>query len=314
MLPKRTNNNKSVFLVSNSEMIKKLNNDSFFQEIEKNIKRKNTISTYKTYIDQYALFCTINSYDELSQISLLFFLKEIIHIRKQSVSTGKTAYYAISTIFEKNNTRLDSYIFKNFFSGVANMKAEKNEPIKEKTKALTLDLLMKEYDSISNDYQLLIKWLYLGAFRVSELISLKVSDLEFRANGVYITIRYAKNLKVGREFIKFIPYSENTKDCAATEMKNRVKSLKATDLIFDGYKRTAVTNYINRKFEGYTSHSLRAGHVTDAVNAGQTLEQICKQTGQTVQTAQSYIDSIAADQNNSVNTVAKNLFEKLKIR
>lgn len=301
--------NEIASYVPESNMIALIQSDEFFKEVGKNTKRKRTIETYEVYRNGYKEFCSNNNYNPLLQHSLLFYLKDIIKSGR-SVKTAETAYYANIELFELHSARLDSYLFANFFTGVKNIKLENNEIIKKKTKAIVLTDLIDKLPGISEAYKIVLIWLYFGAFRVTELLNLNENDIEFRTEGAYITIRQAKNLKAGRTQMKFIPRIGNG-NCPVGMMEGFLKDNGGKQPIFKDYSRNKVTMYISRKFAGCGSHSLRAGFVTDAINCGQSLEQICRQTGQTVATAQSYIDNIAVNQNNAVNELAKKFFDKL---
>ena len=299
------NTNEIVKFISEPDMISLIENDSFFKKLSENVKRKRTIKTYKVYQDKYKVFCINNYFNPLFQQTLLLFLKSLVELNK-SVSTIKTAYYANLHIFESNTIRCDSYLFRNFFTGLENIKTENNEIIKKKTNAITSYELLIMFPILNDTYKPIVLWLYFGAFRITELLSLNKNDIEFKSNGAYITIRNAKNLKRGRVHIKFIPRVNNI-NCPVASMESFIKD--KPENIFEGFTRNQVSMYISRKFKGCSSHSFRAGFITDAINCGQTLEQICKNTGQTVATAQGYIDNISVDQNNAVSEVAKDFFK-----
>lgn len=298
--------NEIVIYKSDSLVLSDLNRDLLFIEISKNINRENTNKTYKIYLDQYFAYCEEVTIKNDSQISLLAFIHEL-NKQGKKIQTLKTAYYSILPYFKKNKLHCDAYIFTDYFRGLSNLRV-KTETIKKKTRAITLDMLLNKIDEFKETCQLLILLLYFGAFRVSELLNIRFSDIEVNGKGIYLTLRAAKNLKAGREHVKFIPYSKGS-ICVATSLINYMKSnnKKDTDILFEDINRNQLSMFVSRKFKGYSAHSLRAGFITDAINNGQSLEQICKQTGQTVATAQTYIDNIDIDRNNAVNSAVNKL-------
>ena len=294
--------NEIVKYKSDSLVLSGLNKDLLFVEISKNINRDNTNKTYKIYLEQYFTYCDEVNMKNDSQISLLAFIHEL-NKQDKKIQTLKIAYYSRLPYFKRNKLHCDAYIFTDYFRGLSNLKV-KTESIKKKTRAITLDMLLSEIDKFKEIYKLLLLLLYFGAFRVSELLNIRFKDVEINGKGLYLTLRAAKNLKAGKEHVKFIPYS-GSKLCVASLLVDYMKAndKKNNDILFENINRNQLSMFVSRKFKGYSAHSLRAGFITDSINNGQSLEQICKQTGQTVATAQTYIDNIDVDRNNAVNSV-----------
>lgn len=300
---KESTSNNTTAYIPDSEVLTMLNSNPDFKNIQENVKRKNTVDTYKIYMDKYTNYCTKNSFNINSQVSLLSFLQSI-RDSGLKLQTLKTAYYSVMPHFEKNSLPLNSYVFKNYFTGVANI-IVKTESVKEKTKAITLEMLSSKEDEFSNKYKDLLFMLYFGAFRVSELLNVRKKDVVINGIGIYITIRDAKNLKNGAELVKSIRYTSK-ENCPVRSFAELVNNTEENEKVYEGFDRFSITRYISRKFKGYSAHSLRAGFVTDMVNSKQSLEEICKHTGQTAATAQKYIDNIDIDKNNASHTATQN--------
>jgi len=264
------------------------NIESRLNEISTHVNRANTRNTY-----EYAVKLFLSKYDA-SELNLLLFITELSNV--YSVSSVRTYYFAVKKYFDTIGIQVNVSKFKMFFTGLENMKSEHGEVLRKKTNALTKSEILKGINEMSTDYKEIVWVLYYGAFRVSELLNIRKSDVSDNGNGYVIEISSAKNLKSGKKQYKFIP-----KHTPAFEvLKRRLKISTDTEKLFK-QSRQSVTTTINRKFAGFTSHSLRAGFITDTLNLGASIESVCNQTGQTLATAQTYYRQIKADVNNAVN-------------
>ena len=161
-------------------------------------------------------------------------------------------------------------------------------------------------DGIRNRAILLLG--YAGAMRRSELVSLAVSDLAWKPEGVVITVRRSKTDQRGAGMSKAIPYVEGP-FCAAKALKawllasgieegpvfrgfgNDGKRLRQGALSDQAValivKSAALQAGIDP--EEYSGHSLRAGHVTEARAQGIADDKTMSVTGhQRVETLNMY--------------------------
>jgi len=139
---------------------------------------------------------------------------------------------------------------------------------------------------------------FAGAFRRSELVSLDVSDLEFKREGLIITIRKSKTDQEGQSRRIGVPYGSNCESCPVRSLQlwleesgitegpvfrsvNRHGNMqvgrlsdKAVSLVIKKYAEAAGLNPDN-----YSGHSLRAGLATSAAAAGVSERKIMDQTG-----------------------------------
>ncbi|MGV8952627.1 MAG: site-specific integrase [Cypionkella sp.] len=131
---------------------------------------------------------------------------------------------------------------------------------------------------------------FAGALRRSEIVSLRVEDLLFTPEGVVLKIKKSKTDWAGEGVLIAIPNGRKLQPVAALKKwltaasissgpifrpmaQGKVLSRRATPLVIT---RT-LKNYL--QIAGYDpmlfgSHSLRAGFITEAVEAGLTAEQI----------------------------------------
>jgi integrase len=125
---------------------------------------------------------------------------------------------------------------------------------------------------------------FVGAFRVGELVALDVEDLEARTEGVIVRVRRAKTDQEARGRIKALPFApERIELCAVRALRawqaaSRISSgplwrgITRDGAIRDGRLTSrAALDLIKRLAErasmvadAISTHSLRAGHVTEA--------------------------------------------------
>jgi site-specific recombinase XerD len=139
---------------------------------------------------------------------------------------------------------------------------------------------------------------FAGAFRRSELVSLDVEDLEWKRDGLAVTLRRSKTDQEGAGSLKGIPYGQHHATCPVRALKAWLadSGIEAGPLFrsIDRHGRMgagrlsdkAVAGVIKRACEEagldpsrYSGHSLRAGLATSAGEAGVEERLIMKQTG-----------------------------------
>lgn len=139
---------------------------------------------------------------------------------------------------------------------------------------------------------------FAGAFRRSELVSGRVDDVAFTADGLIFTLRRSKTDQEGQGLKKGIPYGANVATCPVRALRawldaagissgpifravdrwGRLAEKPLTDRsVADIIKRAAAAaGHDARAFSG---HSLRAGLATSAAAAGVGERSIMQQTG-----------------------------------
>lgn len=138
---------------------------------------------------------------------------------------------------------------------------------------------------------------FFGAFRRSELVGLEMNFLHWRAEGVELTIAKSKTDQERRGRQIFIPKTF-TPICPITALRDWLdasgiasgpvfRRVAHRGTIGDGALSPGAVNVVLRgrleragfKADGFSGHSLRAGFVTEAINAGWPLWKIREQTG-----------------------------------
>jgi integrase len=150
---------------------------------------------------------------------------------------------------------------------------------------------------------------FFGAFRRTELVSLRVEDVTRERDGLILNVRRSKGDQEGRGEQKAVPYSSRGSVCPVRALDDWLGAAKITsgplfrtiykgDHVVDGEIRgRVVADAVKRAAERIgvdpatvAGHSLRAGFATTAARHGKSLDAIMRQTlHKDVKVARSYI-------------------------
>lgn len=136
------------------------------------------------------------------------------------------------------------------------------------------------------------------AQRGTNLVGLDVDDLAFTDDGLLVTIRKSKTDQTGRGHTIAVPWSHQQATCPvrAAMILTRDRYTGPMFVNIDRHQHTHhrltvegitkilrrhITNVLQRDPAGYTSHSLRAGFVTEARHRGVPDAVIMRRTGHT---------------------------------
>jgi integrase len=151
---------------------------------------------------------------------------------------------------------------------------------------------------------------FAGAFRRSELVRVAIEDLEWRPQGVEITVRWSKTDQEGKGLVKYIPRGQVPATCPVSILKGWLEmSGIETGPVFrrvfkDGsvgpaaLSDKAVLDVIKRRtkalgledWDDFSPHSLRSGFASVAAENGASIQAIKGQGGwKSERTAMRYI-------------------------
>jgi site-specific recombinase XerD len=159
---------------------------------------------------------------------------------------------------------------------------------------------------------------FAGGFRRSEIVALNVSDLVFEEGLLRVTIRRSKTDQIGQGRTIVIMPGENPPTCAVAAAR---AWLRAADLEEEGdtpaFRPVSVCGVEFTRLsdktvdrivksaaraaglkESYSAHSLRAGHVTEALARGADRATIKRQTGHS---SDAMLDRYARETNLAAN-------------
>jgi integrase len=269
--------------------------------IAANIHAKNTTSAYQSDIEKFSAWLSTNG-KEKTETALLEYLTELSATCKET--TLRRKYVSLRRVVEVANP----VIFRNFFKGVAKTLKQEGKTMKQ-AKAMHKDFLTDICGALPTSAagirnRALFLLCYYGAFRGSELVSLRWSDITPIDKGLQIHI----DGKTGA-MDKFIAYK--AVNCPVAALK-AWRNLNGGEYVFvkvdkgDTLQTTPLTrqgfNKILKGINGeFSTHSFRRGFVSDAFKVGATIPAIQAQTGhKLVSTVVRYCEKDITE-NNAVN-------------
>ena len=286
----------------------------------KSSKSLNTIRAYKSDFRDFSNFCKKNNFKSLPADPKIvsFYITHLSSISK--VSTLKRRLASISVVHKIKGFYIDikhPLIIENFMGiqrklGVF-QKSKKPILINELKEIIkTIESTEKnEIKKIRNKALILLG--FAGGFRRSELVNIKLDDLEFTKEGLKIFIQRSKTDQSGEGMTKAIPYFKDKNFCPVVSIKNWIEIIKSktNSLIFDiSDKMVAVLikKYLQKAgFDNtkYSGHSLRSGFATVAADHGADEKSIMNMTGHKSSTmVRRYIKETNLFKNNPLNKIS----------
>jgi integrase len=153
-----------------------------------------------------------------------------------------------------------------------------------------------------------------GAFRRSELASLKLSDVQDTEYGIAITLRKSKTDQTGKGIIKSFVYGKLPNQCPVRLLKLYIDhyQIQSDEPLFLRIRKgdiivrkslggDGISGVIKRYFPALSPHSLRAGFITETARKGHSIPEIMQQTGHRSQSQ--VADYIRLEQNIKNNAI-----------
>ena len=283
----------------------------------KNSKASNTLRAYKADYKDFAGFCIKHGFKPMPTDPKILSLY-LTHLSQTcKFSTLKRRLASISVIHKLSGHYIDikhPMITENLMGikrkNGSHQKAKK--PILINDLKSIIDVIDKEKNEkkkFKNRALILVG--FAGGFRRSELVEIKIGDIDFVPEGVKIFIKRSKTDQSGEGMTKGIPYFSNSKYCPVISLKNWLEKKEIKDdKIFDLSdksvaliikKYTAIAGLDSNKYSG---HSLRSGFATSAAELGAEERSIMAMTGhKTTQMVRRYIQEANLFKNNALNNI-----------
>ncbi len=131
-----------------------------------------------------------------------------------------------------------------------------------------------------------------GAFRRSELASLRLIDVQDTDYGIAITVRKSKTDQTSKGIIKSFVYGKLPNQCPVRMLKKYIEhfEIKSNEPLFlrvrkgdmivrKQLKDDGVNGIVKRYFPTLSAHSMRAGFITETARKGRSIPEIMQQTG-----------------------------------
>ena len=237
--------------------------------VNDNFVSSNTKLSYKYDLKVFTDYCKANNVSSLSEVNMLVVMKYFIESKaNKSYSTLRRYTAAFLTV-----PHLKQFVTTDEFGKL--MKSIENEAdltVKNSTPMKHIDVIRKVLQLKSLKYQFLFIVMFKGAFRISEMLNLKVDDISVEEQGLQITIRKSKTSN------KPAKIGLRTMEIDVVEIWLEYKETLQDERVFP-MCRSAVHRYIkNHLGEEYSSHSFRSGHVTRSLQKKVPIEIIQKTT------------------------------------
>lgn len=246
--------------------------------------------SHLTYLQNYFIQNKIISSDELTKNALTNF---IIYEKNNNVSnaTINKRILCIKQLFKYNNISTDILDFKKLKENITTFNCLSNTEMNE--------LINYLYTSkISQQNRLIILLLIDTGTRINELLNIKVSNINFYNNTIYLETTKTKTPR-------YVPFTNNT----CIELKQYLTNIKSNQLF--NITLSAVESLFQRikqqlNFKEFHPHTLRHTLASKLHNSGASLFVIQQILGHTnVSTTQRYIhlnlDEILSNYNNIMN-------------
>ena len=274
-------------------------------------KSSNTRKAYRTDWQDFDQWCGSRGLASLpaSPATIAGYLADLAKTHKAATLERKLvsirqAHSMAGHPLDKNNSCISETLkgIKNTIGTAQTMKA----PIVIDDLRAMVQTLGNDLSGVRDRALLLIG--FTGAFRRSELVSLKVEDLRFTKNGIEILLRKAKTDQEGKGQTVPIPYGSNPDTCPVRAMQSWLEVSGITsEHVFRGINRhghisekgmtpAAVALIIKRndhirgREAEFGGHSLRAGFCTTAAINGISAHASMRQARQKkIETHQKYI-------------------------
>ena len=242
----------------------------------------NTKRAYKRAVRDFSEYCAIMGVSDIKDANsghVVAFLQQNL-LSGKSISTLNQILagisFALRTRLDSFDTPASSLVVKQFMQGARRIKAD--QP-KRKAKPITNDIIkdiIADIDSLRDKALILLGW--SGALRRSEIAAIRVNDLNFRKEGLELTIRKSKTDQEGAGQ-KIAIVNQITIDTLIAWLD--MSKGTGEDYLFQGkYKNQSLTGQavanIIKKYLGneYSAHGLRSGFMTSAANHGVSFEKI----------------------------------------
>ena len=271
-----------------------------------------SLQLYKLAWTTYLEFCRTTNVDpfgsnEKEAIVTLFAVSR----SKQGFKYSGTKLYVYGILYHYRQIGFEldmrKHKVKTIFAGIRKstpQRPNRKEPIlvddlREMIKVIPIEKKGKPYLWGYRNRALLLL-AFCGAFRRSEVVSLKYEDLKFDREGIIVLLRKSKGDPDGNGIEKIIPYGSQGISCPIRTLNDwlQISGIKSgfifppidheTGLINFSRHMTGLSlwhiiktnKYLkDKRPELYGGHSLRAGFVTQAVKNGVGLDLIIRQTG-----------------------------------
>lgn len=228
----------------------------------------NTIISYQSDLDDFFSFLKKNkkNYKNINKDDVTSYLKYLDEkkLSNQTVSRKISCLRSFYNYLEK-----EKMVNENIFKNIRNPKIRRKLP-----NYLSYEELRIIFDSIDDlEKRLIIEIFYATGCRVSELINIKIQDIDFTKNTIRIYGKGSKERIVyfgeyAREYLdKYLRKQEKSKYLFTTKKKEKYTVNEVERIIKDIVKNLSIKTHV-------TPHTLRHTFATHLLNNGADIKSV----------------------------------------
>lgn len=228
----------------------------------------NTIISYQSDLDDFFSFLEKNkkNYKNINKDDVTSYLKYLDEkkLSNQTVSRKISCLRSFYNYLEK-----EKMVNENIFKNIRNPKIRRKLP-----NYLSYEELRIIFDSIDDlEKRLIIEIFYATGCRVSELINIKIQDIDFTKNTIRIYGKGSKERIVyfgeyAREYLdKYLRKQEKSKYLFTTKKKEKYTVNEVERIIKDIVKNLSIKTHV-------TPHTLRHTFATHLLNNGADIKSV----------------------------------------
>lgn len=268
-------------------------------------RAENTVKAYRHDLEDFATWCKVDA-GGLSPLpavprTIALYVTDVAG-RGLKAATIQRRLAAIAQLHQEAglDDPTKTKVVRNTWRGIAHeigTYQEGKAPILVPTARRMLAAFASERGPSADRDRALILLGLAGGYRVSELASLLLEDVEYADEGAIILLRRSKTDKSGGGYYKGIPHGDHLETCPITHLKrwtahiaakegpvfravDRHGNVKGSLMAPDSVSRVVKKRARNAGLDPsrYSGHSLRAGFVTAASEGGAHDKDIMRQT------------------------------------
>ena len=297
----------------------------------KNSKAINTVRAYKSDFDDFALFCSKNSFKSLpTEPKIVSLYLTYLSTKNIKISTIKRRLVSIGVIHRLKGHYLDTK-HPAIIENIMGIKRRRGS-FQSGKKPLLINDLKRLINAIDEQKNAEIKKIrdrsiiligFSGGFRRNEIVSLNFEDLDFVKEGLKISLKRSKTDQFGIGSLKGLPYFKNSKYCPVLSLKKWInisrinngslfrRFSKGSNLTEDRLTDQTVALLVKKYLQlagidskSFSGHSLRSGFATSAAESGAEERSIMAMTGhKSADMVRRYIKEVNLFKNNALNKI-----------
>jgi len=243
------------------------------QDIRDDAIRDSTKESYQYDIKVFNQWCNKNDIKDPSVTDIIKYFEYSIQFKKYA--TVRRYRASLAKKYEILTTFSVKEMLHNLFKGFR----KKNPPLTKHSVPITLSQYYYLIEETQNlQYKLILRLQFKSSARISEILNLTVDDIDWVGEEEWVKIRFKRRKEKDEATVMGL---QNSQELGIWLNRHIQKyRLKPTDKLFQKVHRNSLKRHIERMLgEEYGTHSLRSGHINEALREGKRREIVMKTSG-----------------------------------